>query len=86
MTEEQEQRFRAIVKIEVTEITGGKSEPFFSSDLSYPNMNYAGVVFIEALLADVQQRLVQAGISTAKDSEQITALLAGKKPPRERDE
>lgn len=84
MADEQEQRFELSVNLVVNEITGGRREPFFSSELKYPNISYGGVVVIEGLLVEVQQRLVAVGIANAADSEVIKGQFSGQLVPAEK--
>ena len=48
---------------------------YFDCPLSYPDINYDGVVMIEGLLVQMLEKLVQVGIARTEDPTTITAVL-----------
>ena len=69
-----DKRFKLSIHLHV-EQTAPEAEAYFDCPLTYPGINYDGVVLVEGLLVQMLEKLVKAGIARTEDPVAVMAVL-----------
>ena len=61
-----DKRFEVRISLDIQEVTPNGLKPFSDSALNYHDLPYDGVLAVEQVLQDAQQKLINAGYAQAE--------------------